>query len=171
MTDTITLWTDGVCTDSRGFGGWAYVRTWRGEARGVAGGERQAVTARMELTAVVRALAELEGMPAAAPVTVCSDSALVITGAASLAAWKAAGWVTDTGEPVAHRDLWEKIAGVVLARPVTFTRVTATPSGKEPAGFVAAWSDFAREKCKAAGAFTSPIPKPNLAKFPGLSDA
>ena len=53
-----------------------------------------------------------------------------------------------------------------LVRPVTFVRVSSTPSDRHPEGFVAAWSDFAREKCKAAGAFTWAIPKPNMAKFP-----
>nr|QQZ50243.1 hypothetical protein JKL49_00375 [Phenylobacterium glaciei] len=31
--NALRIWTDGVCTDSRGFGGWAYVRLWAGEAR------------------------------------------------------------------------------------------------------------------------------------------
>lgn len=171
MSDTITIWTDGVCTDSRGFGGWAHVRVWRGEARGVAGGERQAVTPRMELMAVVQGLSDLADIPVATPVRLYSDSALVIGGAAQLDAWRVGGWTKADGEPVAHRDLWETIAAAAQARPVSFIRVAAAPSGKEPAGFVAAWSEFAREKCKASGAFTSPIPKPNLAKFPGLSDA
>lgn len=162
----LRIWTDGVCTDSRGFGGWAYVRLWNGEARGVAGGERQATTPRMELTAVLRALTDLADIPATIPITLHSDSAVLMGGAGQLAAWRAGGWNDAKGEPVADRDLWEQIAAVTLARPVTFVRVSATPSDRRPEGFVAAWSDFAREKCKAAGAFTWAIPKPNMAKFP-----
>lgn len=162
----LRIWTDGVCTDSRGFGGWAYVRLWNDEARGVAGGERQATTPRMELTAVLRALTDLADIPAATPITLHSDSTVLMGGAGQLAAWRAGGWNDAKGEPVAERDLWEQIAAVTLARPVTFVRVSATPSDRRPEGFVAAWSDFAREKCKAAGAFTWAIPKPNMAKFP-----
>ena len=164
--DTLYLWTDGLCTDSRGFGGWAYVRLWAGEARGVAGGERQATTPRMELTAVVRALSDLADIPAAAPVTLHTDSALALLGAGQLAAWRANGFLDARGKPVAHRDLWDQIAAITQRRPVTFVRVDPAPSDRRPEGFVAAWSDFAREKCKASGAFTWAIPRPNMAKFP-----
>lgn len=162
----LRIWTDGVCTDSRGFGGWAYVRLWRGEARGVAGGERQATTPAMELTAVLAALTDLADVPAATPITLHSDSSVLMGGAGQLAAWRASGWRDEKGDAVAHRGLWEQIAAVTLVRPVTFVRVSATPSDKQPEGFVAAWSDFAREKCKAGGGFTWAIPKPNMSKFP-----
>lgn len=162
----LRIWTDGVCTDSRGFGGWAYVRLWNGEARGVAGGERQATTPRMELTAVLRALSDLADIPLATPITLHSDSAVLMGGAGQIGAWRTSGWIDAKGDPVAERDLWEQVAAVTLVRPVTFVRVSSTPSDRRPEGFVAAWSDFAREKCKAAGAFTWAIPKPNMAKFP-----
>jgi ribonuclease HI len=164
--NALRIWTDGVCTDSRGFGGWAYVRLWDGEARGVAGGERQATTPRMELTAVLRALTDLADIAAPTPITLHSDSAVLMGGAGQIGAWRTRGWIDAKGDPVAERDLWEQIAAVTLVRPVTFVRVSATPSDRHPEGFVAAWSDFAREKCKAAGAFTWAIPKPNMAKFP-----
>ena len=165
----IVIWTDGLCTDSRGFGGWAYVRVWAGEARGFAGGERQATTARMELTAVVRALADLAETPSGAPLRICSDSALVCEGVAQLEVWKAKGWITADGDPVAHRELGEQIAVATGGRAVEMVRTSGTPRPTDPAGFVTAWSDFARDKCKAAGAFTAAIPKPNLKKFPGLA--
>ncbi|CAN5748301.1 hypothetical protein BH11PSE1_BH11PSE1_06540 [soil metagenome] len=162
----LRIWTDGVCTDSRGFGGWAYVRLGAGEARGVAGGERQATTPRMELTAVLRALTDVADIPVATPITLHSDSAVLMGGAAQLSVWRTSGWIDAKGDAVAERDLWEQIAAVTLVRPVTFVRVSATPSDKQPEGFVAAWSDFARDKYKAAGAFTWAIPRPNMAKFP-----
>ena len=162
----LLIWTDGVCTDSRGFGGWAYVRLWNGEARGVAGGERQATTPRMELTAVLRALSDLADIPEATPISIHTDSFVVMAGAARLREHPANGRHNAEGEPWAESDLWEKIVPTVLARRITFVRVAASPSDKKPEGFVAAWSDFAREKCKAAGAFTWAIPKPNMAKFP-----
>ena len=163
---SLRIWTDGLCTDSRGFGGWAYVRLWNGEARGVAGGERQATTPRMELTPVLRVLSDLSDIPVATPITLHSDSAVLMGGAGQIGAWRTGGWLDAKGDPVAERDLWEQIAAVTLVRPVTFVRVSSTPSDRHPEGFVAAWSDFAREKCKAAGAFTWAIPKPNMAKFP-----
>ena len=168
MTSPLRIWTDGLCTDSRGFGGWAFVRVWNGEARGAAGGERQATTPRMELTAVARALADLGEIPPATPLMVHSDSLWVTAGAGQLAGWEAKGWIDAQGEPVACRDLWEEIAAIAATRPLSLVRVSPTPADRKPAGFVAAWSEFAREKCKASGAFTSPIPKPNLSKFPGL---
>nr|QQZ50242.1 hypothetical protein JKL49_00370 [Phenylobacterium glaciei] len=120
----------------------------------------------MELTAVLRALTDLTDVPVPTPITLHSDSTVLMGGAGQLAAWRTSSWIDAKGEPVAERDLWEQIAAVTLVRPVTFVRVSATPSDKRPEGFVAAWSDFARDKCKAAGAFTWAIPRPNMAKFP-----
>ena len=44
----------------------------------------------------------------------------------------------------------------------------AQPSKASPTGFAAAWAELARDKANAQGAFVSAIPKPNLAKVPGL---
>jgi hypothetical protein len=47
--------------------------------------------------------------------------------------------------------------------------VAAEP--RTPCAFAAAWAELAMDKAKATGPFSAAIPKPNLAKAPGLEPA
>lgn len=163
----VQVWTTGQCAGppGHGYGGWAWLAVQGGVARGAAGGERHTTGGRMALRAVLEALKGLAESPAV-PLQLDPGAASLAALAADLPGRKAAGWRTAEGDPLAEADLWAALAEAVAARggPVRFV-AGATLGRADPGGFVAAWSEFARDRCKAKGAFTSAIPKPNLAGF------
>nr|WP_256595152.1 ribonuclease H [Pseudomonas sp. S5D5] len=58
------------------------------------------------------------------PITLYSDSQLVVKGANKwLPNWKAKGWKNSGKKSVAHRDLWEQIDHFIGQREVTFVWV------------------------------------------------
>jgi ribonuclease HI len=160
----LQLWTAGDCAGppGYGYGGWAWLAAGGAETRGFVGGERHTTTPRMRLRAVVEALKAVADR-AAAPLQLDLAEAPLARLAADLPASQAAGWRDAQGEAMADADLWAEVARLAAARlgPVRFTagaRLGAADAG----GFVAEWAAFARDRCKAKGAFTSAIPKPNL---------
>ena len=54
---TVTIYTDGACSGNPGPGGWAAILSYGELRREISGGERETTNNRMELTAVIRALA------------------------------------------------------------------------------------------------------------------
>jgi ribonuclease HI len=162
----IVIWTAGVGRGDPGYGGWAYVKATGPVLTGVAGGDRRTGQDRMALTAVAEGLASLGEVPPTTAVIVQTDHGLIVEqGTQYLAHWRGMGAKSAPATPEEHRDLWERIALLVRARPgpVAFSRLR-TPSGE--AGFVDAWAAFGLDKAKTSGAFSAPIPKNNLAKFP-----
>ena len=140
-------------------GGWAYVRVRSGEVAGQAGGERYASPQRMALTGL---LAALKGQPHG-PVSILIDAADVARTAALIAAGR-----PPQGEAAPDQDLelWAALSSALAGLSPSFAIAAPAPSG--PGGFAAAWAELARDKANAQGAFVSAIPKPNLAKVPGL---
>ena len=57
---TITIYTDGACSGNPGPGGWGAILEWQGHEKELSGGEAQTTNNRMELTAVLTALALLK---------------------------------------------------------------------------------------------------------------
>ena len=106
------MYTDGACIGNPGPGGWAWARS---EAEFASGYEPATTNQRMELTAVLEALREVDG-----PVEVVSDSTYVVNCFRDRwwAGWRARGWRNSRGEPVANQDLWKDlVAAVVDDRP------------------------------------------------------
>lgn len=101
-------YTDGASTGSRGPGGYGAVLTWRGKTEEISGGERDTTNLRMELTA---ACAALETIDEGHEVTVYSDSSYVVNCMRRgwHERWRANGWLNHRKEPVANRDLWERL--------------------------------------------------------------
>ncbi|MFN8111257.1 MAG: ribonuclease H [Thermoleophilia bacterium] len=112
LTGPITLVTDGACSangrsDSRG--GWAAILSdEHGGEVVLTGGESPSTNNRMEL------LAALEGLhhaPEGSEVRLVTDSSYVANALAKgwLASWQRRGWRTASKEPVANRELWERM--------------------------------------------------------------
>lgn len=140
-------------------GGWAYVRRAAGEVVGQAGGARYTTPQRMALSALIAAL---KGLPPGA-VAIQMDHG----GVARIAALIAAGRPPQREEaPAEDLDLWAQLTAALAGRKPAFA--IASPSKASPTGFAAAWAELARDKANAKGAFVSAIPKPNLAKVPGV---
>ena len=101
-------YTDGASGGSRGPGGYGAVVTRDGKTEEVSGGEPDTTNQRMELTA---ACAALETMDGGGAVTVYSDSSYLVNCMRRgwHEAWRENGWLTGSREPVANRDLWERL--------------------------------------------------------------
>ena len=103
--------TDGACRGNPGPGGWGVLLNWNGTVKELSGCEPDTTNNRMELTAVIMALAALTRPTAA---TVQTDSQYVIKGITEwLPTWKARGWRTADRKPVKNQDLWERLDEVV----------------------------------------------------------
>jgi len=102
----ITIYTDGACSGNPGPGGWCAIIENDGvEKETIYGGEKSTTNNRMELTAVTKAL---ELVPIGSEVSVVSDSKYVCDAVNQkwLLKWRANGWRSSTGKPVANQDLW-----------------------------------------------------------------
>ena len=135
--------------------GWAHVRADGGAVAGWAGGDRRMDA---ERTALSGLLAALRDLPPARPVRLLTASPLVAAIPARIAAAKA-----GDDPPTDNLDLWAQAMKVLAAGPVQIERAAREPAGIPE--FAAAWAEFARDKAKDKGPFTSAIPKPNLAKL------
>ena len=103
----INIYTDGACKGNPGPGGWGAVLECGGEEKELYGGERSTTNNRMELTAVIEALAALRRP---CRIVVHTDSQYVQKGITEwLRNWKARGWRTASREPVKNVDLWKKL--------------------------------------------------------------
>ena len=103
------VYTDGASTGSRGPGGYGAVIIYRnGKTREISGGEQDTTNLRMEITA---ACVALETMDDALTVTVHSDASYLVNCMRRgwYKKWRENGWLTYRKEPVANRDLWERL--------------------------------------------------------------
>jgi ribonuclease HI len=107
MSEVVRIYTDGACKGNPGPGGWGALLRSGGHERELFGGDPATTNNRMELTAVIRALAALKQ---ASKVEVYTDSEYVMKGITEwLAAWKRRGWKTADRKPVKNADLWREL--------------------------------------------------------------
>jgi len=159
----IEIWTCAAYHPAYRCGGWASVRVSLGQVTGAAGGERYTTASRMTLAGLVAALRDLPPAAAAGAITIRTLNPELAAFAHVLAGPEA----QTTGDaPEDDLDLWAQALTATKGRQVSLVRVPLQPD--TPTTFVSAWADLARDKAKASGPFTAAIPKPNLAKAPGL---
>ena len=103
----VVIYTDGACKGNPGPGGWgAWLKSGEHEKE-LWGGEPLTTNNRMELTAVIEALASLKKR---CRVTLYTDSEYVRNGITSwIHGWKARGWKTADRKPVKNVDLWQRL--------------------------------------------------------------
>ena len=103
----ITIYTDGACKGNPGPGGWgAWLRSGEHE-RELWGGEVLTTNNRMELMAVIEALAAIKTR---SRITLYLDSEYVRNGITSwIHNWKRRGWKTADNKPVKSVDLWQRL--------------------------------------------------------------
>jgi ribonuclease HI len=105
--ERIEIYTDGACRGNPGPGGWAATLQLGAHFRELSGAEPATTNNRMELTAVIEALAALKRESA---VRLYTDSEYVRRGITEwLKVWKARDWRTADKKPVKNRDLWERL--------------------------------------------------------------
>jgi ribonuclease HI len=105
--ETVDVFTDGACSGNPGPGGWGALLRIGNHEKELFGGEENTTNNRMELTAVIRALAALK-RPVHARVH--TDSQYVHKGISLwIHGWKKRGWRTADGHPVKNAELWRQL--------------------------------------------------------------
>ena len=109
--DVVTIYTDGACKGNPGPGGWGVWLRSGSHQKELFGGEAVTTNNRMELTAVIEALAALKRP---CKVQLYLDSQYVRQGITEwIRGWKAKGWVTASRQPVKNADLWKRLDALV----------------------------------------------------------
>ncbi len=116
MSERVVIYTDGACKGNPGPGGWGAWLRWGAHEKELFGGEASTTNNRMELTAVIEALASLKRR---VPVAIHTDSTYVRNGITEwIANWKRRGWRTADHKPVKNRDLWQRLDELVAQHDV-----------------------------------------------------
>ena len=109
----IEIYTDGACKGNPGPGGWGALLLHGTTEKELFGGELGTTNNRMEMTAVIEALAALK-QPCS--VTLYLDSEYVLKGITEwVKGWKARGWRTAAKQPVKNVELWQKLDALVAS--------------------------------------------------------
>jgi ribonuclease HI len=103
----VLIYADGACRGNPGPGGWGAWLSSGGHEKELFGGDKLTTNNRMELTAVIEALAALDRR---CQVVIYTDSAYVKDGITKwIHGWKARGWQTADKKPVKNIELWQRL--------------------------------------------------------------
>ena len=107
-TQEAIAYTDGASVGSRGPGGYGAVLMWKGRTEEISGGAQDTTNLRMEVTA---ACVALETIDVGHVVSVYSDSSYLVNCMRRgwYEKWRENGWLNHLGEPVANKDLCERL--------------------------------------------------------------
>ena len=109
--DSVVVYTDGACKGNPGPGGWGVLLQSGGVTKELYGGELATTNNRMEIMAVIQALAALKRP---CQITLFLDSEYVRKGITEwIHGWKARGWRTAAKAPVKNVDLWQQLDALV----------------------------------------------------------
>jgi ribonuclease HI/SAM-dependent methyltransferase len=112
----VTIYTDGACKGNPGPGGWGAWLSAGGHEKELFGGETSTTNNRMELTAVIQALASLTRR---CRVAIYTDSEYVKNGMTTwIHNWKRRGWRTADNKPVKNVELWQRLDSLVAQHQV-----------------------------------------------------
>ena len=113
---SVTLITDGSCLGNPGPGGWAAILRHGEHKKELSGSDPRTTNNRMEMTAVIEALATLK-QPCRILVEI--DSEYVKNGITQwIYSWKKRGWKTSAKQPVKNEDLWRKLDQAVARHDI-----------------------------------------------------
>lgn len=111
---SVEIFTDGACSGNPGPGGWAALLRYKTVEKEISGGEVETTNNRMEMMAVIEALAALKK---SSTVDLYTDSQYVQKGVTEwMKGWKAKGWP----DRIKNQDLWKRIDLEVSRHNVTF---------------------------------------------------
>lgn len=112
----VEIFCDGACSGNPGPGGFGCILRSGDREKELSGADPDTTNNRMELTAVIEALASLKRRCA---VTVYTDSEYVKNGITSwIHNWKARGWKTADRKPVKNVELWQRLDTLNAAHDV-----------------------------------------------------
>lgn len=114
--DSVEIFSDGACKGNPGVGGWGALLRMGETEKELFGGEANTTNNRMELRAVIEALAALKRP---CNVIVHTDSQYVQKGISEwIHGWKAKGWKTASKQPVKNDDLWKQLDKLASAHRI-----------------------------------------------------
>ena len=118
----VSIYTDGACSGNPGKGGWGAVLVYNGTEKEMSGFETETTNNRMELTAVIRALAALREP---CLVTLTTDSKYVCDAVTKgwVYGWKKRGWKKSDGSPALNPDLWAQALEQEARHKITYVWV------------------------------------------------
>lgn len=116
----VLIYTDGACSGNPGPGGWGAILEYKGVEKEISGGEKNTTNNRMELTAVISALALLKE-PCDVLLTTDSQYISRAINEGWLRKWKANGWTKKGG--LKNSDLWKELDRLLNLHQVEFVWV------------------------------------------------
>ena len=124
-----TIYTDGACSGNPGPGGWgAVIFDNENKQKNISGSEENTTNNRMELSAAIMALKEVNKN---SEITIYTDSTYVKNGITEwVLKWKENGWKNSNKEPVKNKDLWEKLVNLCEQNTINWKWVKAHASNK-----------------------------------------
>ena len=124
-----TIYTDGACSGNPGPGGWgAVIFDNENKQKNISGSEENTTNNRMELSAAIMALKEVNRN---SDITIYTDSTYVKNGITEwVLKWKENGWKNSNKEPVKNKDLWEKLDNLCKQNIVNWKWVKGHASNK-----------------------------------------
>lgn len=115
----VRIYTDGACSGNPGPGGWGAILVCTSPPleKEISGGELVTTNNRMELTAIVEALALLR---TPCEVTIVTDSQYVANAFRKdwISGWLKNGWKTANKKPVKNQDLWRRLLDLIKRHKV-----------------------------------------------------
>ena len=124
-----TIYTDGACSGNPGPGGWgAVIFDNNNKQKNISGSEENTTNNRMELSAAIMALQEINMN---SEITIYTDSIYVKKGITEwVLKWKDNGWKNSNKEPIKNKDLWEKLVNLCEQNTINWKWVKAHASNK-----------------------------------------
>ena len=124
-----TIYTDGACSGNPGPGGWgAVIFDNDNKQKNISGSEENTTNNRMELSAAIMALEEVN---INSEITIYTDSTYVKNGITEwVLKWKENGWKNSNKEPVKNKDLWEKLDNLCEQNTINWKWVKGHASNK-----------------------------------------
>jgi ribonuclease HI len=119
VSNRVQVFTDGSCLGNPGPGGWAAILRYNGTEKELSGGFSGTTNNRMELRAVINALAALTRT---CGVDLYTDSTYIKDAVVKdwLGAWQKNGWKTAAKKPVKNQDLWRELLPLLKSHEVRF---------------------------------------------------
>ena len=103
----VEIFSDGACSGNPGPGGYGTLLRWGTKTKELSGYDPETTNNRMELLA---AIVGLEALKRPCHVRLTTDSQYVYKGITEwIDGWIKKGWKNSKKEPVANRDLWERL--------------------------------------------------------------
>lgn len=114
----VEIFTDGACRGNPGPGGWGAVLRYNHHEKLLKGAEKLTTNNRMELSAVIQALASLNKI---CKIKITTDSQYVKCGITEwLPQWKKNGWKTSQKKDVKNVDLWQKLDNISAKHQISW---------------------------------------------------